>query len=94
MLGGGAGLGSQAPQHTLPQNEPLVALVVLNTHMWGFTLWGGRIPAARLGGGGLDGGGQGSGKDSMFCIRFGTPLKIPSTLSTHAWGRNEIVPSP
>ena len=33
---GAAGLGSQVPQHTLPQNDPLVALVILNTHTWGF----------------------------------------------------------
>ena len=37
VLGGGGGLGGVpgTPTH-IPQNDPLVALVILNTHVWDF----------------------------------------------------------
>ena len=46
----------------VPQNDPLIALIILNTHVWGFfekkcTPWGSSPSSQTLGGGG--GGGWG-----------------------------------
>ena len=56
-LGGGAPVGGflGTPPY-IPQNDPLVALIILNTHMWILKRnlpTGGPVPAARLGGGGM-----------------------------------------
>ena len=60
---GAAGLGSRASPTSLPQKYPLVALIILNTHMRGFLKQkkyplGGPVRAAGFRG--LEGGGQGS----------------------------------
>ena len=72
----------------VPQNDPLVALINLHTHISQVTPWGGPVAAARFGG--LDGGGQGSDIFLMFRIHIWIPHEILSILSLHTWGKNEL----
>ena len=67
--GAGGGGESRVPQHKIPQNGPVVALIILNTHLWGFVKTnvppGGLVAAAGFGGewgrGWTGGGGEGGG---------------------------------
>ena len=95
----GGGMGSRAevpgtPTY-IPQNDPLVALIIWNTHMWGFLKKicppGGPVRAARVWGGWM-GGGQGSENFVMFCRHIWIPHEILSILRINAWRKNEILP--
>ena len=61
LLGGGGGGGGGVPGTPtyMPQNDHLVALIILNTYMWVFEknlpTWG---PSSQIGGGGLGEGGK------------------------------------
>ena len=62
MVMGAPGGGIPGTQTYVPQNDPLVTLIILNTHMWGFqnfTHWGSGPSSQIWGGGGLRGEGQG-----------------------------------
>ena len=77
----------------IPLNDTLVALIILNTHMWGFGKniypLGGAVLAARVGG--LDGEGQGSENFFMLCIPIWIPHEILSILSMHTWGNSKFL---
>ena len=77
VVGGAQWGGVPGTPTYVPQNDPLVALIISNTHMWGFLEKklppGGPIPAARSWGGGgglaqgLGGGWGGGGRAKLQC---------------------------
>ena len=87
--GGGVAQGPGAPY--VPQNDPLVTLIILNTHMHRFektNFLPPGVPAAKFGG--LDGGGQGSETFFMFCVHIWISHEILSILSVHKLSENHF----
>ena len=94
LLGGvprGMGLGAGVPGTPtyIPQNDTLVALILLNTRMWRLFVHS-PSPGSHIWGTGL--GRSGVKKTFMFSVHLYIPHEFLSILSTHTWGPKTIPP--